>query len=547
MKLLGIGGSGHSFSTCIFDEGIKVAIEEERLNKIKHCLVPNTSVEVARARAIKYCLGSTGIGIGDLDLILADDFINPLYLTRLGSQEVVKVNHHLAHACSAYYTSPFDEAAVLVADGCGSRAGTDSEGFPLHETTTLYYAKGSEIRELHKVRGRMPPGSHFPTDSIGEWYSSITQALGYEFLDDGITMGLSAYGTDRFVGKLQGFYQFDESGTLLRTVKQRADMNQFMYDQLREARGEARFQVAADLAYAGQIGLERMLITACRALYDSARTPNLCMAGGVMFNCAAVAKIRRETPFQNIYVFPAAGDAGTSIGCALYGHHILGKHGKENARFSPYLGHPYRREDCLSAVDACRAYLVVEERADLYERVAEFLACGAVVAMFQGRSEFGPRALGNRSILADPRSAAMRDRMNARVKRRRPFQPLAPIVLGEYQAEWFESSRPSLYMTELMHSRLQARERIQAAIHVDGTSRVQTVSDHNHHLYDLLLSFYRLTGTPALLNTSFNPHGFPMVESPDDAVRAFLDMELDVLVMGGMLIRKSEIARKGGS
>jgi carbamoyltransferase len=501
-------------------------------------------MDIARCRAAKYCLQQAGCSNDELDMIIANDFINPLYVSRF-IDKTIFINHHLAHASSAFFPSPFEEAAIFVADGCGSELG--ASGFQREsefETTTFYYAAGRHIRELQKMRGSINEG-FFPTNSIGEFYNSITKAIGFRFLEEGKTMGLAPYGKDTYVSQLERFYSIDESGVFIRNQTQIKEMEKFLQGLLRGVQDEEqRFQIGADIAFAGQYHLEKILIISCRALFNMTTSKNVCLAGGVPFNSAANYKILEHTPFENIFIFPAAGDGGTSIGSALYGYHVLTSHPRTPQEFfSPYLGKAYTHIDYEQAIQKHHRDIEVAMPENIFATVANLLSEGNIIGWFQGRAEVGPRALGNRSILADPREQNMKAILNKRVKHREWFRPFAPIVLAEKQHEYFTYGEFSPYMLLISPIIPEKQRIIPAVTHVDGTGRLQTVTEKsNPELHRLLDAYYMQTGIPILLNTSFNDNGMPMVETPADAMESFLLMDLDYLVLGNMLIKKKQAA-----
>jgi carbamoyltransferase len=545
MRILGLGGSGHSFSACLVENGrVVCAIEEERLNRIKHSLLPDNSIEIARAKAAKYCLHPFSSS-SEIDMIISNDFINPLYYSKY-MNKIILINHHLAHASSAYFCSPFMETAILIADGCGSRMGPRKVGHTSeNETTTFYYAHETTIREIKKTTGELHDG-YFPSNSIGDFYDCITQGIGFKFLEEGKVMGLAPYGRDTYVQALSRFYSLDQQGNFFRTHQQMKNMRSFIQDIIHKSSSEEEsFQIRADLAYAGQYHLESILVHLCQYLYTQTQTKKLCLAGGVFFNSVANYKLLEQTPFEEVYIFPAAGDAGTSIGSALYGHYVLNGQSREiSSAWIPYLGKEYSNVEYLEAIEKYKGDIDVEEPEDLCDVVALLLSEDKVIAWFQGRSEFGPRALGNRSILANTSNDKMRDRLNQRVKYREWFRPFAPIVLEEFQNRYFSLTTPSYDMLLVSPIRKERQSEIPSAVHVDGTGRLQTVSkQRNPQLHELLTSFYQRTGTPILLNTSFNERGRPIVESPSDAIVAFLRMELDYLVLQNKLITKKRFTR----
>ncbi|SDZ40430.1 carbamoyltransferase C-terminal domain-containing protein [Bacillus sp. 166amftsu] len=543
MNILGLGGSGHSFSACILKNGeIKYAIEEERLNKIKHSLLPDNSIHIARSRASTYCLEAAKIPIDQLDLVIGNDLMNELYYTKF-RDKIILINHHLAHASSCYFTSNYAESAILVIDGRGSNVGFSRKSQDLEsiETVSYYYGNGNKIKELGKISGQMI-NDFFPANSVGEFYDSITREIGFGFLGDGKTMGLAAYGKDTYVKEFERFYYFNiNTGNFKRTYNQNKKMKAFIKKILQEVTDESEiFQRKADLAYAVQFHLEKIVIGFANFIYRKTKSKNLCLSGGVFLNSVANYKILKETPFEHIYVFPAAGDSGLSIGSALYGYHVLNNRPKkEFYHFSPFLGKEYQEEEILDILRMYDNKLTYEKPLNLYDEVANFISLNKIIGWFQGKSEFGPRALGNRSILVNPQQGEMKGILNHRIKKRENFRPFAPTIIEEYQADFFELDIASHYMLMISPVKNEKIIKIPAVTHVDGSARIHTVNKStNYKLFKLISAFKNKTNIPLLLNTSFNTNNMPIVESPIDAVKCFLESKMDYLVIEDFLITK---------
>ncbi|WP_245850844.1 carbamoyltransferase family protein [Paenibacillus herberti] len=380
-------------------------------------------------------------------------------------------------------------------------------------------------------------------NSLGAFYLTLTRGLGFKFLQEGKTMGLAAYGQDTYVDEFSQFYECSaETGSYKLTREHISLMNTFIDRILSAATNDHDlFQRKANLAYAGQYHTEDAIIKLCRYLYKKTKVDTLCLAGGVALNSVANYKILEHTPFKKIFVQPAAGDAGTAIGSALYGNFIIGDQPWQpaNSFFSPYLGKTYSNDDVEDALNRYKDVITVEEPVDLFGMVSKKIAEGNIIGFFHGQSEIGPRALGNRSILADPRNPDMKDTINLRIKHREPFRPFAPIILEEHQTQYFAMEHPSHYMLFVPPIHDAKHEVIPSVTHYDGTGRVQTISQKiNPVLHGLLEAFYKETGVPVLLNTSFNDNEEPIVESPMDAVKCFLTIDLDYLVLEKYIIRK---------
>lgn len=546
MRVLGIGGSIHDFAACILEDGeIRIAIEDERLTRVKHSL--DLDIERYGSMAIDYCLQHTGLTLEDMDAIVVNDAVWPAYYKSIAGRAAA-VLHHDTHAASCYYPSGFDEAAILVIDGAGGIVGGQ------HETISYYAGKRDDMKTLHKITGTMHAGDekYAPCveNSMGYFYDVLSNGIGFYRLTNGKTMGLAPYGTKRFIRDFDAFYTMDDDGNFIQTLEQIAQMKRYMRHTLKESvrNKEDLFQVKADLAHAGQYHLEQMMIRAACYLHKLTGFKRLCLAGGVALNSVANYRLLEETPFEEIFIQPAAGDGGTAIGAAYYGYHMLLGQARpaKQKLFSPYLGRMYEPADIASLLESYGDKLEVHAPENLYEAAAAMLDKGNIIGWFQGRSEIGPRALGNRSILADPRRADMKDIINARIKHREAFRPFAPIVLEELQGEYFSTTHPAYYMLLVPYVREERRGEIPSVTHVDGTGRVQTVSRQlNPRLHKLLTAYHQLTGTPVLLNTSFNDNGEPIVESPQDAIDCFLRIDLDALVLDRWILRKTNRQGEG--
>lgn len=535
MNILALGGSNHDFSACLITEGeIKYAIEDERLTRIKHSR--KLGMKAYKCKAGEYCLQAAGLTTEDIDMVIGNDFLHPFYYTKF-KDKIHLINHHLAHAASAFYPSPFEEAAILIADGCGS-LNKDNQ----HETISFYEGKGQDIREIKKNFGKSEDETRFLVEnSLGAFYGEITNAIGFGYRNEGKTMGLAPYGENKYYKDFSFFYTLNNKSEFIQTISQLNDMKEFIFNLLSAAKTEEeKFKIKTDIAHSGQKHLEKILIELANYLYTVKPSKNLCLAGGVFLNSVANYKILEETPFENIFIQPAAGDAGTSIGSALYALHALNnKPRKNNQFFSPYLGKIYTDQEIKNVLNEFKDKIHIKLPKDLNKEVAKHISDGKIIGWFQGGSEIGPRALGNRSILADATNYKMKDIINSRIKHRESFRPFAPIVLEEDQEEYFSTKHPSYYMLFVPEIHKHKQKKIPSVNHVDGTGRIQTVKKSiNPKLHDLLLEFKKLTNIPVLLNTSFNDNGEPIIETPYDALNCFLNIDLDFLVIGDYLISK---------
>jgi len=458
-----------------------------------------------------------------------------------------RVEHHQAHLASTFFVSPFDQAALLSADGLGDFAST-------------MWGTGRGNR-MH-IDGAIA----FP-HSLGMYYTAVSQYLGFrKFGDEYKVMGLAAYGepayldefrrivrTTRGVGFRLGLKYFKHHRTgpemTWRDADKTPELGAMFSDYMAERLGPARDPAAPvekvhrDGAATLQARLEEVLFQMLRALHAQTKQEAVCLAGGVAFNCLANGKIFDKTPFKKIFVQPAAGDAGLAIGAAYFVHHQILGQPRSFVMENAYWGPGYTPEQIRSAVAASRLQSEGLEISELHEKViakeaAKEIANGRILGWFQGRAEWGPRALGNRSIVADPRRPDMKDILNARIKHREMFRPFAPSILAEATGEYFEKSYPCPFMTQAYTVRPEKREVIPAPTHVDGTGRLQTVTqDANPRYWALIREFANLTGVPVVLNTSFNDNE-PIVCRPEEAIECFLRTKMDVLVLGDILVRK---------
>ncbi|SEN75478.1 carbamoyltransferase [Nonomuraea pusilla] len=433
------------------------------------------------------------------------------------------MDHHRAHAASAYFISPFTEAAIITWDGIGSD-GT---------STYLGLGKGGRIHDIRRVR--------FP-HSLGAMYAGVTGYLGFNpTRDEGKVMGLAAYGTDRYVDDFadlvllgpDGRYELDLSWFRHHATGKHQMSAKFMerFGPPRRRGGAPVPQHYADVAYALQATLERTGLHVARWLQARTGQTRLATAGGVALNSVMNGRILLETPFEDFFAQPAAADDGSALGAALL--LAVEKLGQRRPRGQDYvfLGPSFPEAEMEKALAA--AGVAYTRPDDIDDTTARALADGKIVGWFQGRMECGPRALGNRSILADPRRADAKDRLNEKVKHREPFRPFAPSCLAERSGEYFASGYPSPVMLLVFDVLEHRRDQVPAITHADGTARVQTVSAEDNPRYHAMISrFAELTGVPMVVNTSFNDNEEPIVRSPEDAVRCYLKTGMDALALG---------------
>ncbi|NTX13830.1 SCP2 sterol-binding domain-containing protein [Myxococcus sp. CA051A] len=544
-------GLSHDGSACLIKDGrICVAIEKERITRRKHDGGNDSD-------AVSYCLQAEGITIDDVAVVVqndnfgmlvgADDWFQGPRVVKGTNVPLVTISHHLAHAFSAICASPFDEASVLIIDGSGNsfddcldREGCTLGVTPAKELEHLYFEKDSYY---HYEQGRMRPvykdfseagmgikqypmRPNFTMHSIGGMYLAASVYVFAGFEDPGKLMGLAPFGRpnqhdfpifDLKDGRV--FVRYDWMERFTRPARNKTDFKE-------------GFQAHADFAWWLQREVERALLYVVNHRYEQAPSDNLVYAGGVALNAVANRVIRTQSRFKNMFIQPAAGDNGLAVGCAYYGWQEVLKRERVKATGSSAFGRHYRRDEVDAALKNHDDLLKEEPAQDVYRRTAELLADGKVVGWFQGGSELGPRALGHRSILADPRLPEMRDFINSKVKFREDFRPFAPSVLREDCSTYFDCDYESPYMVMVAPVRPEWRSRIPSVVHQDFSARIQTVTeDVSPAYYRLLKQFKEVTGISVLLNTSFNRKGMPIVETPEEAIRFFLSCALDALVL----------------
>ncbi len=543
MRVLGINAVFHDpAAALVVDGAIVAAAEEERFSRRKHGKVPVPfSTWELPEQSAAWCLERAGLEPADLDAVaysydpdlappFADDVVAddweglrtlfvkraPLFLrTALPGLDPVRVRyvaHHVAHAASAHLASPFERSSVMVLDGRGERASFLAGRYDGDRLEVL------GVQEL--------------PHSLGVMYEELTAHLGFRRSSDEYkVMALASYGQPRFLDRFRELVRTTGNGGFL---VQPIEWARFAPP----ARGDEWSPAQADLAASVQRRLEEVLLELARWLHAQTGDENVTMAGGVALNCVANSRLWDEGPFERIWVQPAAGDAGTALGAAL---HVASELGDDVEPMSGAdLGREWDAAALAGRLDT--AALGYERPADIGAAVAEVLAENGVVAWFQGRSEYGPRALGHRSLLANPRHAANLERLND-IKGREQFRPVAPMVLDERAAEIFEGPLPSPYMLFTHRVRAGWAERIPAVVHVDGTARIQTVDRAHEPLVARMLdAFERLTGIPVVVNTSLNTAGRPMVDDPRDALECFGSAPVDVLAIGPYLVRRAALA-----
>ena len=572
MYILGINAAFHDSAACLIKDGkLIAAAEDERFTHFKHGKrpVPFSTWELP-FHAINYCLEAADIHLNDVDhvaysfdpyLLLGDKYMghtsieiplepgddnlnnewlnpwDPLFLSSIvnAPRQLVDgyphhlqkrftgasisnfawhfVDHHLAHAASAFHCSPFSEAAVMTMDGRGEKA-----------TTTYSVGHGNKLTRIGQVN--MP-------NSLGLLYEDVTTHLGFlHSSDEYKVMALASYGKPVFADDFRDMIKLEDNGQY--TISNQNFEQRFGPKRLRHEEFTAHhFNIAHSL----QLVLEETVLKITEWLHQVTGNDNLCMAGGVALNCVLNGRIRDQGLFKNIWVQPASGDSGTALGAALWTNSQQRKSDDKSFVMDHcYWGPEYTDAEIEKFIKWAK--VPYKKLGNVAEEAAEILAQDKIIGWYQGRMEYGPRALGSRSILASPISDKMQSRLNE-VKDREDFRPVAPVVLEEEAANWFENAGYSPFMLFVYDVKPDKADKIPAVRHVDGTARIQTINRQQHNkYYDLLKCFHEKTGVPVLVNTSFNTLGKPIVCSPRDAIECFWTSPFDALVIGSFLIEK---------
>lgn len=574
MIILGINAYHADSSAAIFKDGVMIAAtEEERFRRIKHWAGFPT-------KAVEFCLREAGITLNEVNHIAIGrdpkaKFMKKLFFfskhpfhslnfvkDRLRNSKKVasiedelskisgideatlkskihQVEHHRSHLASAFFASPFNEAAILSIDGSGD-----------FSTTMLAIGKGTNIEVIDSI--------DFP-HSIGIFYTAFTQLLGFpHYGDEYKVMGLAPYGEAKYVDKLrnvvlwkenglfeldlsyfrsatQGFIEYENNVPIVPSLFGEKMQQEFGANRKKE---EDLTQYHKDLAASVQRFTEETIFHILKGLHKRTGLTNLCIAGGVAQNSVANGKLTRNTPFTQVYIPSAGHDAGISMGAAQYVHHHVLQQPRVAPIYSAYTGARFSNDIIEAILKEKNIVYTKYSDEDLYEKVATKLVDGGVIGWFNGRAEFGPRALGARSILADPRRSDAKDLLNAKIKRRESFRPFAPSILKEYIDEYFEVNDIVPFMEKVFPIRKEKQALIPAVTHADGTGRLQSVDEKiSPAYYNLIKAFYNKTGVPILLNTSFNENE-PIVNTPTEALDCFLRTSMDMLVMENIVVER---------
>ncbi|MBN18928.1 MAG: hypothetical protein CL758_05590 [Chloroflexi bacterium] len=567
MYNLGISCYYHDSAAALLKDGIVVAaIEEERFSRKKFD-------DDFPKLAIKWCLEEEGISPSDINSVafydkpvlkferLLDNYIAvaprglysfldtmPKWLhSRLWIKseikkalvgfrgEIIFPEHHISHAAHAFYTSQFEESAILTIDGVGEWS-----------TTSFGYAKNNSITLTHDIR--------WP-HSLGLFYSAFTYFLGFKVNEGEYKlMGLASYGKPKYYDKIVNhLIDIKDDGSI------HLDMSYFaftydkvmtndkfskLFDIEPRKKDEKAEQIHFDIGASAQKVLEDILLKMVNHVYKKSKMKNLCIGGGVALNGVANYRILKEGPFENVHIPPSPGDAGSAVGCAQYlyynyhnNNRVIQKNVSKVITENVFVGPSYSNEQIQQFLDSKNVSYEKIEPEQLLIKTAKLISDGNIVGWYQGKMEWGPRALGCRSILADPRKAEMKDILNEKIKHRESFRPFAPSILEEHVSDYFDIDRISPYM--LMVAPVKKPNEIPAVTHVDGTGRLQTVNrDTNPIYYDLIQEFQKITGVPVVINTSMNVMGEPIVNTPEQAYQMIIKTDMDYLVMGNYLVKK---------
>jgi len=576
MYILGVNAyHGDAAAAIIKDGRLLAAAEEERFNRLKHAAgFP--------AHAIRYCLETAGIALEDLDHIgISRDPSAHLHkkllyaATRAGFQQIKdrlgnavrvrdlkdelartfgvskkslrarfhNIEHHRAHLASCFFVSPFERAALLSIDGFGDFI-----------STMWAVGEGNSIEVLGQVE--------YP-HSTGIVYTATTQFLGFpHYGDEGKVMGLAPYGRPRFINEFREIIRSEENGQFrlnLNYFRHHAEGVEMTWDEGSpvigrvfsdefarlfgppRAPGSALTDRERDIAASLQLRLEEVAFHVLRHLHEQTGLSDLGLAGGVAYNSVMNGKILLNTPFKRVFVQPAAGDSGTALGVCYQIYNGILNHERTEVMTDAYTGPEFSNDQIRAVLEQSGLMFECYADEELTKRAAQDIAAGLVVGWFQGRMEFGPRALGNRSILVDPRRAEMKDILNDRIKKREPFRPFAPSILEERVGDYFEQTHPAPTMLMVYQIKEERRKEIPAVTHVDGSGRLQTVTrEANPRYYQLISDFAVLTGVPVILNTSFNENE-PIVCTPQEAIDCFRKTRMDVLYLGNYAVRREAI------
>jgi len=590
--VLGIKTTSHDTGAALIANGKVVAIAEERLNRVKH------SPNMFPVLAIDYCLKASGCKDGDVDLVAIDESglrnteekvrrFHEKTSNRFMRARIEIINHHDAHAASAFFCSPFNDAAILIVDGAGEKIKT-SLGVVGTESETMYRGTGNTITEIHKTLHIRERARYPYTFGVGKLYTLFTEGLAnLGHYNEGKLMGLAPYGSDdllksfpveRFIKEHNGdivcnaritfpgieeFYAKKKVYGAFEAAFRR--VMSFLGKKFLRWGVAASFEEPAvfdevtlpyprrakelklpdkrynDAAYLAQKVFEEGMFLWGKKIKAITNSDTLCVAGGAGLNIDANKRFLDDVGFKHLFVQPGASDTGIALGCALWAYHQILKQPRFWEMKSAALGREYTENEVSAAIKARASEINVTRSKSVADDAAALIASGKIIGWFQGGGEYGPRALGHRSILCDARDPNMKDNANNKVKHRESWRPFAASILAEKMSEWFDITHPSPFMLLASQVHKDKQSKVPSIVHVDGTCRIQSVTpESNAKYHELLRAFEKKTGVPLVLNTSFNLAGEAIVETPDDAIRCFLSTNMDALVVHEHVITKKK-------
>jgi len=564
MNVVGFSVGHHKGAALIIDGELKVAITEERLTRVKGDGAYKTDLPIY---SIDYCLSNQGLRYEDVDLFVYNtvdnDKVMEQFITKIGLDEekLIFIPHHLAHAYSTFYSSDFDDAAVVVADAMGNVVTPGSpmerwlieKGEEVHDTTkepfdwaegaTIFHFSKNGVKEVWKKWVGFPfifgEGNEY---SIGTMYGEGSLQLVYDEKSNswqaGKLMGLASHADKGFVDSTPEFTLYTEDNFTIPLRRIREDVTY-----------KSDFSSKANVAGLYQREQENTSLHLCKIAKNITKSKNICVAGGSFLNCNTNEKIIKSKKFKGTYFVPPADDSGIPLGCAWYGYIEVMKGTKKDKKLlSPYTGVVYSNQDVLNAIEYIDSLtpfrdkidvFVIDDETELIGVTANYLNDNKVIGWYQGGSEIGPRALGNRSILSTPKNSWMKEYINNDIKRREWYRPFAPSVLYEKQSEIFDLNTYSPYMLVTTTVKKKWKDLIPAVVHIDGTSRYQSVTEENNpRYYKLIKQFQNVSGIPLVLNTSFNGKDEPIVETPLDAINSFWKNDLFALIINDIIIKR---------
>lgn len=545
---------GHDRAVSVVADGILIgSLASERIDRVKHSISAQIPFDTINAllkylkidiHSIKY-IGITyaAVEIKNLEKYFYDQ-LKAYYSD--WDFKLIPISHHLAHAASTYYTSDFDKALVFVADGGGDLVNGEEEAESVYIASkegihlVEQRLQSNVVHTLTRKQFHLYPfmNNKYKSEqiSIAKKYEQITYMVGFAWNEAGKTMGLSSYGKELFPIEIPLITNLQYDLSLEFLTKEIYQL--YLASGLKYPFYINKYK--KDIAKTVQLFTEKMIISIIKYLLNKYKTKEICLAGGLFLNCLLNHKILEEFSDVTLHICPASGDDGQAIGASFIAYQYFANQKMQRKKTIPYLGLSYNNTDILNAIKSHGLdYKYYKEQKQLYPIIAKEIYANKIIGFFTGRSEMGPRALCHRSILANATWDGMKDYLNNKVKHRENFRPFAPVILEEFEMEYFKLKQTSPYMLLAPETNPDYIISIPSVVHIDKTARVQSVNiDNNPYIYGILQEFYKLSGVPVLLNTSFNDNGEPIVENPDDAINTFLSTQIDVLILENFIIYK---------